>query len=168
MVNCTFVLNRLTTTSLITPIGWLEAFSGDGRHRNNPEGEAVADGGPIPPGSYFIVDRKSGGLLGPARDFVLGRDEWFALYRDDGKVDDATFIGGVQRGLFRLHPLGPRRMSTGCIVLNKADDFARLRKYLLSAPLTVTQSGMHAYGMISVASLAPDSRGSGRGAMGVA
>jgi hypothetical protein len=52
-------------SSLITPIGWLAAFSGDGVHRNNPEGESVANGGAIPPGSYYIVDRESGGLLGP-------------------------------------------------------------------------------------------------------
>jgi hypothetical protein len=70
--------------------------------------------------------------------------------------------------LFRLHPLGPRKMSTGGIVLNKVDDFARLRKDLLSAPLTVTSSGMHAYGMISVASLAPDSKGASRKPMDVA
>ena len=88
--------------------------------------------------------------------------------RDDGQIDDATFIGGVRRGMFRLHPLGPRRMSTGCIVLNKADDFSRLRKYLLSVPRAVTKSGMRAYGVISVASLAPDSRSPTRSPMGVA
>ena len=168
MVSCTLVLNRLTMSSLITPIGWLQAFSGDGIHRNNPEGESVANGGPIPSGSYLIVDRESGGLLGPARDWVLGRDEWFALYREDGKIDDATFIGGVRRGQFRLHPLGPRRMSTGCIVLNKPDDFARLRKYLLSAGTTVTGSGMRAYGTISVASLAPDAKPTTRAPIGIA
>ena len=168
MVNCTLVLNRLTMTSLITPIGWLAAFSGDGAQRNNPEGKSIANGGPIPPGADYIVDRESGGLLGPARDWVLGRDEWFALYRDDGEIDDATFVGGVRRGQFRLHPLGPRRMSTGCIVLNSHDEFARLRKYLLSRGQTVTGAGMRAYGVINVASLAPDVRPTSRDATGIA
>ncbi|WP_254367149.1 tlde1 domain-containing protein [Paraburkholderia sp. NMBU_R16] len=34
--------------------------------------------------------------------------QWFALYRNDGVVDDYTFIDGVRRGNFRLHPNVPR------------------------------------------------------------
>jgi hypothetical protein len=78
---------------------------------------------------YYIVARQSGGLIGPARDWLLGRDEWFALYRDDNAVDDWTFIRSVKRGLFRLHPLGPRRMSTGCVVLLYREEFDRLRQH---------------------------------------
>lgn len=100
MPSCTFVLNRQTMSSVISPVGWFAAFSGNGPHRNNPDSQNVANDGPIPTGSYYIVDRKSGGALGPLRDWVLGRDEWFALYRDDGSVDDATFVQSVARGQF--------------------------------------------------------------------
>lgn len=31
-------------------------------------------------------------------------NEWFGLYRDDGKIDDYTWINNVERGNFRLHP----------------------------------------------------------------
>lgn len=30
------------------------------------------------------------------------RSVWFALYRDDGNIDDWTFIDRVERGHFRL------------------------------------------------------------------
>nr|WP_254058708.1 tlde1 domain-containing protein [Yersinia pestis] len=35
------------------------------------------------------------------------------LVRDDGKIDDYTWINNVERGNFRLHPIGPMRVSMG-------------------------------------------------------
>lgn len=125
-------------------------FTGNGRHRNRPASDLVPDDGALPTGLYYIVPRPSGGRLGPLRDAVLGRDEWFALFRSDGTVDDYTFISGVRRGQFRLHPLGPRRMSTGCVVLQREAEFARLRECLLAAPLTPVGRGVSAYGTLEV------------------
>jgi hypothetical protein len=157
MASCTFILNGQNQSTLITPVGTLTAFSGDGPNRNNPASEGVPDGGPIPGGMYYIVARQSGGLIGPARDWLLGRDEWFALYRDDDSIDDWTFIRDVKRGLFRMHPLGPRRMSTGCIVLQYREEFERLRKHLLSSPPDhIPGSGLPSYGTVSVGQPAPD------------
>ncbi len=153
----TFVLNNLPQSTLMTNDGWFTAFSGHGAARNNSNAAALANGGPIPPGSYFIVDRKSGGKLGALRDWLLNRDKWFALYRDDGSIDDQTFVDGVSRGLFRLHPLGPRRMSTGCIVLQYPSEFDRLRARLLDRPVEyIPNSGLRSYGKVDVAIIAPD------------
>jgi hypothetical protein len=159
MAACTFILNHDRLSTLITPVGMFAAFSGDGPHRNNPASVAVPDGGPIPGGMYHILDRRSGGRLGAVRDWALGRDHWFALYRDDGTIDDFTFVDKVSRGMFRLHPLGPRRMSTGCIVLQYPSEFDRLRAYLLAEPAEqVRGTAMRSYGILSVGQWAPDTR----------
>lgn len=92
------------------------------------------------------------------RDFFLkefygtDRSEWFALYRDDGAIDDVTYIQGVQRGHFRLHPMGPRGISEGCITLMQKRDFEKLSTYLRQhgATLPIPGTGMRAYGVIEV------------------
>jgi hypothetical protein len=157
MASLTFILNGQPYTTLITPVGLLTAFSGTGPHRNNPESVGVPDGGPIPGGGYYIVDRQSGGWLGKVKNLALSRDQWFALWRDDGSVDDFTLVNNVQRGLFRLHPLGPRGNSTGCVVLQSHTEFARLRASLLQVPwATVPGTSIRSYGLLSVGALAPD------------
>ena len=113
-VACTFKLNRKSTSQLVCPgVGSFPAFSGQKEGRDNPAMVSKADIGPLPLGRYYIVDRQSGGRLGWLRDWAsrhysVDRNEWFALYRDDGVIDDATSVGGVSRGAFRLHPIGPR------------------------------------------------------------
>jgi hypothetical protein len=155
-MDCTFTLNKRPMSALSTPIGPLAAFSGDGDGRNNADSASAANHGAIPPGCYHIVDRVSGGLLGPIRDYALSRDEWFALYREDGELDDQTYVGRVQRGEFRLHPLGPRGMSTGCIVLQHKDEFARLRTQLLrEGARPVHGTGVRSYGIIEVMGAKP-------------
>lgn len=167
MPSCTFVLNNRPFTTLISPVGIYTAFSGNGEHRNNPDSVAVPDGGPIPGGVYYIVDRESGGMLGSIRDWALGRDQWFALYRDDGRVDDYTFVQAVSRGLFRLHPLGPRRMSTGCIVLQYRTEFDRLREHLIKSPSElIPGSALRTHGTICVGAAAPDILQRGKGQPG--
>lgn len=82
------------------------AFSGLGKSANKRQFVCLKGAGPIPPGGYYIVAREPGGLLGPLRDLFNVRSEWFALYADDGKVDDEMLCNEVKRGSFRLHPKG--------------------------------------------------------------
>lgn len=146
-----FELNSQQFTSLGGLRNSFVAFSGNGPHRNNASSTGVANGGPIPLGRYFIVDRQSGGRLGWLRDAIRNADQWFALYRDDGTLDDTTFINSVRRGEFRLHPLGPSGMSTGCIVIQDPSRFGVLRSELLSStPTTLPSSSLRAYGTITV------------------
>ncbi|MGX5876153.1 DUF2778 domain-containing protein, partial [Burkholderia gladioli] len=64
-VECTFVLNKQSLPTLhCTGFGSVSAFSGNGRHINNPDSVAVADKGSLPPRIYDIVDRQSGDHLG--------------------------------------------------------------------------------------------------------
>jgi hypothetical protein len=170
MLDLVFTLNRAKFTRLTSMFGSFIAFSGDGPDRNNPDSAATADHGAIPVGRYYLIDRQSGGKLGWVRD--LFRDHWFALYSDDGKVDDETFIGDVRRGEFRLHPLGPRAMSTGRIVLQYKEEFDTLRKKLTAAGTSpITGSSLRAYGLVHVireepypAILEPEYRRAGTGA----
>jgi len=117
-------------------IGFFPAFSGMPKDRNLPSAVANSSSGPLPPGRYFIVDRQSGGHLGWLYDFVrthvygTDRSHWFALYRNDGEIDDETFIYGVRRGAFRLHPIGPSRRSEGCITMVNHADFRKLSSAL--------------------------------------
>ncbi|NYH21579.1 DUF2778 domain-containing protein [Paraburkholderia bryophila] len=134
---CFFTLNSQHMSSLFCPgFGGVPAFSGTDRYINDPNATAVAEKGPLPMGTYYIVDRPSGGRLGSLeeglRDVIAGthRNEWFALYRSDGPIDDYTVINGVRRGNFRLHPVGYWGKSDGCITLPNPEIFNRLRVWL--------------------------------------
>ncbi|VVE56651.1 hypothetical protein PTE30175_05014 [Pandoraea terrae] len=84
------------------------------------------------------------------RRFVDHR-EWFALYRDDGRIDDQTWINGVRRGLFRLHPLGGSGISQGCITLSSRVEYLAIRRALLATSrVPARDSGLMAYGCIEV------------------
>lgn len=74
------------------------------------------------------------------------------LFRDDGKIDDYTFVQGVKRGNFRLHPIGPLGLSEGCITLQHPIQFNYLRDRLLEsgATLNIPGSQLKAYGTIKV------------------
>lgn len=113
--------------------------------------------GPIPPGRYFILSRKSGGRLGSLRDFypdnIYGtdRETWFALYKDDLQIDDTVFVEGVKRGNFRLHPVGPAGLGEGCLTLSHQSDFDYLRQALLDTTMMqVPCSSFKAYGTVTV------------------
>ncbi|WP_328291036.1 DUF2778 domain-containing protein [Burkholderia pseudomallei] len=102
-------------------------------------------------------DRESGGRWGTMRDFVLehfygtDRTTWFALYRADGQIDDWTFINGVRRGSFRLHPNGRRGLSEGCVTLVNQQDFVKLRAALKATPMiSVPGFAGRAYGTVDV------------------
>lgn len=136
---CTFTLNGKKLSSLICPtLGAIPAFSGFGSNINQPAATSQKMSGPLPTGTYYVVDRPTGGLLQPIEDLVKDRvngtkrSEWFALYRADKKIDDFTVINGIKRGNFRLHPVGRVGISEGCITLPFISQFETLRKYLLS------------------------------------
>lgn len=70
-VECTFILNKSNISVLYCPgFGSVAAFSGNGRHMNDPSATAVAEKGPLPIGTYYIVDRQSGGHLGWLYDAI--------------------------------------------------------------------------------------------------
>lgn len=157
-ITCYFTNNGMPT-SLLTccGIGTFTAFSGQKQGRNNASLTNVPDIGAIPQGRYYIIGRESGGRFGGIRENILkymygtDRREWFALYRADGKIDDYTFINGIKRGNFSLHPIGPRGLSEGCITLSHITDFDYLRRQLLrTSMIQVPSSILQAYGTIEV------------------
>jgi len=138
------------------------AYSGDTIHRNRGGCTAVKDSGPIPAGQYWVVDRPSGGVRSRIKTWAkdtansmigtpTNHAEWFALYRDDGKIDDHTWVNEIQRGNFRLHPRGGRGASLGCITVQNRSDFETIRRALLCTSIVpVPDTGLHAYGVIEV------------------
>ncbi|GLR08110.1 hypothetical protein COO59_07570 [Mixta theicola] len=161
-----FVINEAQFAPLIMyGVGTFMAFSGDQNCRNQSSCISVPDKGPLPPGKYWIVDRPRGGKLGQLwlsiKDNMtfmmkhsLNHNEWFALYRDDTNIDDFTWVSGVKRGLFRLHPLGPSQTPKGCITFQHHSDFMMLRNALLNtSTVPINTTGLHAYGYINVVTI---------------
>ena len=138
LLQCFFHLNGGTYATLSVPgVGIFPAFSGNGDATNRAESANIPDIGPLPPGRYYILLRGLGGWYTQTKDSVnafftgSNRNEWFALYRDDGLINDETFVKGVRRGEFRLHPIGPSGISKGCITLYSQSDFKILASALL-------------------------------------
>lgn len=151
MIDCVFELNGEPMSRLKCGASSFAAFSGFGSRTNRREFACRAGIGPIPPGVYYILDRQSGGLLGPLRDMFNDRRHWFALYANDGKVDDHTYCNMVRRGNFRLHPKGPLGISEGCITIETQAEFQRLRPMLRSsAQVAIPGTDLKAYGRIFV------------------
>lgn len=125
-------------------VGVFMAHSGLGAYRNNAHCGSVSNIGPIPLGKYWIVDRKEGNWFSQKKEEIhdelnkvlgrrqFGKSDWFALWRDDGSIDDYTWIEGVKRGNFRLHP---GTVSKGCITIANISDFAAIRNALMNACL---------------------------------
>lgn len=143
-------------------VGVFPAFSGDDIYRNRGGCTALVGRGPIPAGKYWIVERQKGGTgsqlqawikdaWNSARGHFSNHDEWFALYRDDGLIDDWTWVQGVKRGNFRLHPVGGCWHLAWCITLTNVADFQRLRRALLQTPtISAGTQSITAYGWIEV------------------
>lgn len=158
-----FIVNDADYSPLtLYGIGTFLAFSGNGNYRNPPGCGAIPDNGPIPAGKYWIVDRPSGGVREPIKTWFsdvvnsnlynvpTSKNDWFGLFRDDSSIDDYTWINGVRRGNFRLHP---GTLSLGCITLKHHSDFAAIRTALLrTKTVSVRNTRLHAYGMIDVIS----------------
>ena len=75
MLNCTFELNGKPMSGFKCGTKSFPAFSGIEGHLNRRASACIPNMGPIPPGEYYIIDRQSGGLLGPLRDLFTGRDQ---------------------------------------------------------------------------------------------
>ncbi len=126
----------------------IEVFSGDGDHKNKPESENVVDAGPIPLGEYYVTQRESGGKLGWLYDLLTGKDTWFALLADDGKIDDYTSVDGVNRGKFRMHPGG---RSLGCITFSNNQWYNDWRNMVLqTSTQKIPGTDIFAYGKVRV------------------
>lgn len=158
MIRCTFRLNGQDLSILSCPgVGFFPAYSGyAGSTRNNPDDIAVPDAGPLPTGRYYIVSRPTGGHLGWVKDHIetvvsgSDRDVWFALFRDDGNIDDHTFVGSVERGNFRLHPAGYMGVSKGCITLPSKSNFSILHSALLRTNTIMVTPTLKAFGTVQV------------------
>lgn len=127
-----FKLNGLPMSELKCGVSSFAAFSGQGSYVNKRMHVCIAGFGAIPPGAYYIVDRKSGGILSAIRDRINHRRDWFSLFADDGKTDDETICDRVLRGQFRLHPKGSSGISEGCVVIDDIHQFYKLRVLLKS------------------------------------
>lgn len=157
LLQCYFHLNNGKYGTLAVPgVGFFSAFSGNGTATNNPSQANVPDIGPLPPGRYYILLRGRGGWVSQTKDsinaFFTGsnRSEWFALYRDDGILNDETFYEYVRRGEFRLHPIGPSGLSKGCITLYSQSDFKFLATALLRTDGQQLGNYMIAHGIVQV------------------
>lgn len=151
MIDCTFELNGKPISTFKCGAISFPAFSGLGEHVNRRTSACILNAGPIPPGTYYIIDRQSGGLLGPLRNLFTDRDQWFALYAIDDKIDDEVYCNKVKRGQFRLHPKGPFGRSEGCIVIDKKSDFLFLRTILKnSSKSLIPNTQLESYGRLVV------------------
>ena len=157
-IRCTFSLNNQPTSTLYcSGFGVVAAYSGQKQGRDNPNDTAMPDIGPLPAGTYYIVDRQSGGRFGWFWDWYdahgfgsTDHTKWFMLWNAHG--GDSTMIDGIKRGHFRLHPEGPMRLSEGCITVVSPFAFENLRRYIRSQPsnLPVPGSTLRAYGTVEV------------------
>lgn len=157
-VRCMFSLNGQEASELYcSSFGAVKAFSGTDRGRDNPSTTAIPDVGPLPRGTYYIVDRHSGGMLGWLYDWAgehgigtTDRSKWFMLWNPNG--GDTTMINGIKRGSFRLHPKGPLGLSHGCITVVSPSEFDSLQRYIRARPpeLIVPGAPFKAYGTLEV------------------
>lgn len=151
MYECSFDLNNKPMSAFKILATSFPAFSGLGAHVNRRISACHENVGPIPPGTYYIFDRQSGGLLGPLYDMFNEHSNWFALHAIDSKIDDETYCDQVKRGSFRLHPKGDLGISRGCITIESQSDYQKLRAILKSAtPVAVPGSTLKAYGTVVV------------------
>ncbi len=151
VIDFTFKLNGKPISKLSGGAFSYNAFSGIGEHINKRISICIPSKGPIPVGTYYIFDRQSGGLLGPLRDWIQNKENWFALYAIDEKIDDETFCDKLKRGQFRLHPKGPAGISEGCITINNKKDYQTLWALLKNTKQQkVPGSELMAYGTVTV------------------
>lgn len=98
-----YFLNNRQTSMLTCDGKAYAAFSGDKEHENKVSDVALKDLGPIPKGTYYIIDRQSGGRMGwlwdPLKDMYSRskHDEWFALHPAQRPSDDWVIVDGVKR-----------------------------------------------------------------------
>jgi len=152
---CSFRLNNKPMSEFVIGANRFPAFSGKVPYVNKPDFACIPELGAIPIGSYFILDRESGGRLRWFRELFNDKKDWFSLYADDGKVDDKTLcehLGKqIERGEFRLHPKGTFGISQGCIVIESTADFYRARGILRTGtPKSIPGSSLFAWAKVKV------------------
>ncbi len=151
MQQCSFELNNQPLSQFKIGAMSFSAFSGLGSYVNKRIFACTPDLGPIPPGTYFILDRQSGGFLGPLWDRIKGHKDWFSLYANDGRIDDKTYCNHVGRGNFRLHPKTGFGISKGCITIENPSHFNHIRALLKSSkPMKIKDTDILAYGTVVV------------------
>lgn len=164
-INGKFILTGTQFSPLILlGIGHFMAFSGNNHYRNRPACASIPFNGPLPLGLYYIVKRPTNGvksmLYNMSREFwswpgssPVVHAEWFGLFRHDALIDDYTFIEGIKRGNFRLHPIGPAGISQGCITLQYRSDFLKIRQALMTYTYgnkNIPGTSFYSYGTIEV------------------
>jgi RHS repeat-associated protein len=146
--------SRPTTTMLSSFDTTYTVYSGNPPYRNQPDATSLRAQGPLPEGTYYIVDRPMGGTE-TFLSAIIQRTG-FALYRRDALINDATFVDGIFRNQFRLHAEGPRQSSEGCIVVLADESYKELRKRLLSTRReAIPGTSLLHYGTITVYQPAP-------------
>ena len=153
MIDCSFELNNKPMSSFKMGAPSFPAFSGMNEHVNRAISQCILNEGPIPKGIHYIFDRQSGGLFGPLKDLFSGKDEWFALYAIDNKINDETYCDQVKRGLFRLHPTDELGIgvSRGCITIKDWTDYQVIRSLLKGTKTKVIpEVGLECYGKVRV------------------
>lgn len=151
MYQCSFELNDKPMSIFKIGAQQFAAFSGLAPYVNKRIAVCTPSLGPIPPGTYYIVDRESGGFFGWLYDMFGQRGDWFALYANDGKIDDETYCNEVKRGSFRLHQKVGRGISKGCITIDRQSDFNLIRALLKgSLREEIPGSEFKAYGKVCV------------------
>lgn len=157
VASCTYFLNNKAVSTLTCDGSSYAAFSGAKGYENNPADQGIENLGPIPKGTYYIIDRQSGGHLGWLWDAVKNHwsdsdhNSWFALHPMTRPQDDFVYVSRARRAHLRIHPVGRHGISEGCITLTSVQQFEKLRAYLKSQktktiPGTVTQY----YGTVEV------------------
>ncbi|MGO4765372.1 DUF2778 domain-containing protein [Cupriavidus sp. 2KB_3] len=155
MIDLTFYLNDRPMSRLRAGVLDVPAFSGRDGDINSYLAACRKNSGPITPGTYYVLDRPSGGRLRWFREqnpFSTDRRRWFALFAADGRVDDVSrFCAEVERGEFRLHPNGSQGISEGCIAVNCHTDFDRLRALLKASTVCrIPNTDIACYGRLTV------------------
>lgn len=151
MLQCGFELNDLPMSKFSIGITSYPAFSGRDSFKNRKIAACMSGAGPIPPGTYYIVERKSGGFISRLYDHFGQRANWFSLYANDSNIDDELFCDSVKRGNFRLHPKIGHGISKGCVTIDSQADFSIIRARLLSSiKFMIPGTELLAYGRLVV------------------
>jgi hypothetical protein len=151
MYNCQFTLNGSPMSQFVINGRAFPVFSGPPRYINKRSDMRRPQLGPIPVGKHCIVDRLSGGRLGWLYERRVEKTDGFALFADDGRIDDHTSCDQVIRGNFRLHPAVGTGASRGCITLPNMADFTIVRGLLRSVRNhKIPCADISAYGKVTV------------------
>lgn len=148
MIECVLDYRELTPEGRLKlkchGAGEYEVFTGEDQFGSNVNC-SLRMFGPIPVGSYYIVNRESGSWKNIIRAFgidawkylvhgaVNDHSKWFSLISTVSRADNLN-ASKIARGAFRLHPVNSDGMgvSEGCITLSKYSQFYVLRSMLLA------------------------------------